>query len=93
MAEKKENPEKVLKDKVKELNAIITAAVDIIYNKHPNEEEFKHQKAIIVSANEALYEVKQELGYYEAAAAASTQCDKNAKSPRTNPECVEKSTR
>jgi len=92
MAEKKEkSPEQVLKDRVKELNAIIKAAVDIIYNKQPNEEEFKHQKAIIVSANEALYDVKQELGYYEAA--TSTQCDKNAKSPRTNPECVEKSTR
>ena len=84
MAEKKEKPEDILKDRVVELNAIIKAAVDIIYNKQPNEEEFKHQKAIIVSANEALYDVKQELGYYEAAAAAAV---------KTNPECVEKSTR
>jgi len=91
MADKKEKPEDILKDRVAELNAIIKAAVDIIYNKHPNDEEFRHQKAIIASANEALYEVKRELGYYEAA--TSTQCDKNAKSPKTNPECVEKSTR
>ena len=84
MADKKEkSPEQVLKDRVVELNAIIKAAVDIIYNKHPNDEEFRHQKAIIASANEALYEVKQELGYYEAAADAV----------KTNPECVEKSTR
>ena len=82
MAEKKEkSPEQVLKDRIAELNAIIKAAVDIIYNKHPNEEEFKHQKAIIASANEALYEVKQELGYYEAATS------------KTNPECVGKNTR
>ena len=75
MADKKgKGPEDILKDRVKELNAIIQAAVDIIYNKHPNEEEFRYQKAIISSANEALYEIKQELGYYEAA--ASTQCDK-----------------
>jgi hypothetical protein len=92
MADKKEKgkPEDILKDRVKELNAIIKAAVDIIYNKHPNDEEFRHQKAIIASANEALYEVKRELGYYEAAAAAAAA----AKAPpRTNPECVEKSTR
>lgn len=89
MADKKANPEKVLKDRVVELNAIIKAAVDIIYNKHPNEEEFRHQKAIIASANEALYEVKQELGYYEAAATAA----KATEPPRTNPECVEKNTK
>lgn len=84
MADKKEkkSPEDVLKDRVKELNAIIKAAVDFIYNKHPTEEEFRHQKAIIASANEALYEVKLELGYYEAAAKANDP-------PRTNPECVE----
>lgn len=85
MADKKKKPEDLLKDRVAELHAIIKAAVDVIYNKHPTEEEFRHQKAIISSANEALYEVKQELGYYEATAAAATS--------KTNPECVEKSTR
>lgn len=80
----KEKPEDLLKERVKELNAIIKAAVDIIYNTHPTEDEFRNQKAIIVSANEALYEVKRELGYYEAAAAATS---------KTNPECVEKSTK
>jgi hypothetical protein len=84
MADKKK-AEDLLKERVKELNAIIKAAVDIIYNKHPNDDEYRNQKAIIVSANEALYEVKQELGYYEAAAAAAAV--------KTNPECVEKSTR
>jgi hypothetical protein len=80
MADKKKKPEDLLKERLKELHAIIKAAVDIIYNKHPTEDEFRNQKAIIASANEALYEVKQELGYYEAAAAAtSTQCDINAK--------------
>jgi hypothetical protein len=77
MSNKKDKrPEQVLQDRVAELNALIKAAVDIIYNKHPTEDEFRNQKAIIVSANEALYEVKRELGYYEAAA---TQCDINAK--------------
>ena len=70
MADKKaKGPEDLLKGRVAELNAIITAAVDVIYT-HPTEEEFRHQKAIIASANEALYEVRQELGYYAAAAAA-----------------------
>jgi hypothetical protein len=80
MADKKK-AEDLLKERVKELNAIIKAAVDVIYNKHPNEEECRHQKAIIASANETLYEVKQELGLTAAGPS------------RTNPECVEKSTR
>ena len=87
MADKKGESEDLLKDRVKELNAIIKAAVDIIYNTQPTEEEFRHQKTIIASANEALYEVKQELGYYEAAAANTSTA-----AFRTNPECVGKNT-
>jgi hypothetical protein len=85
MTDKKgeEKPEAVLKERVKELEGIIKAAVDAIYKAHLSEEDCKFQKAIIKSANEALYDVQMELSYYEEAAAAS----------KTNPECVEKSTR
>ena len=85
MTDKKreEKPEAILKERVKELEGIIKAAVDAIYKAHLSEEDCKFQKAIIKSANEALYDVQMELGYYEEAAAAS----------KTNPECVEKSTR